>query len=155
MLSRFCCLGLLLASTACASITTGTSQAVSVVTEPAGAMCVVSRDGETLGVVNPTPGSLTVTKASSALTVRCQRPGHQVALATVASGLQPMTLGNLLIGGVIGLGVDAATGAINQYPASVALALAANPLPVVTPAPDVVAMAPIADAPSARTRRRR
>ena len=152
MYLRLGSLCLLLASTACASITTGTTQAFSVVTEPAGAMCVVSRNGETLGIVNPTPGSLTVSKSSSALTVRCERPGHQVGLTTVPSSMQPMTAGNILLGGVIGLGIDAASGAMNQYPSNVSLALAAQPMPMSLPA---VVMEPIADEAPAPVRRRR
>lgn len=151
MYRRFGALALLLGSTACASITTGTSQSVSVLTEPAGAMCVVSRNGETLGIINPTPGSLTVSKSSSALTVRCERAGYQVGLSTVPAGMQAMTAGNLLLGGVIGLGIDAASGAMNQYPSNVSLALPAQPVTVSLPA---VVMDPIEDAPAPVRRRR-
>lgn len=115
-------------------------------------MCVVSRNGETLGVVNPTPGSLTVGKSASALNVRCERPGHQVAMTTVPSSFQAMTAGNLLLGGIIGLGVDAASGAINQYPSNIQLALAPQPVPVQVFVPAPV-MEPIPDAPPARRRR--
>ena len=153
MFSRFCALTVLLATTACASITTGTTQAVTVLTEPPGASCLVSRNGETLGFVNPTPGSLTVSKSSSALTVRCERPGSQVGMTTVPSSLQGMTAGNLLLGGVIGLGIDAASGAMNQYPPNIQLALPATVPPVTVSVPAVV-MEPIPDpAPPAPRRR--
>ena len=143
---------LLLLGTACASITQGTTQAVSVQTEPPGAQCVISRNGETLGVINPTPGSLTVGKSSQALTVRCERPGYQAGLTTVPSAMAPMTAGNILFGGVIGLGIDAASGAMNQYPPNVSLALAAQPLP---PPPPPAVMEPIPDEPITTRRRRR
>ena len=151
MLLRLSALSLLLVSTACASITTGTTQAVSVQTEPPGATCVVSRNGETLGIVNPTPGSLTVSKSSQAMMVRCERPGSQVAITTVPSSLQAMTAGNILFGGIIGLGIDAASGAMNQYPPNITLALPAQPLP---PPPPVIMMEPIPDQ-TAPARRRR
>ena len=151
MLLRLAPLSILLLSTACASITTGTTQAVTVQTEPPGAMCLVSRNGETLGIVNPTPGSLNVSKSSQAMTVRCERPGSQVALTTVPSSMQAMTAGNILFGGIIGLGIDAASGAMNQYPPNISLALAAQPLP---PVPPAAVMEPIPDQP-AQSRRRR
>jgi hypothetical protein len=33
----------------------------------------------------------------------------------IASGAEVMTAGNVLVGGVVGLGIDAATGAMNKY----------------------------------------
>lgn len=121
-------------TSACASITTGTTQSVSVSTEPPGAMCQVTRNAEMLGIVNPTPGTITVSKSSSAMNVRCERAGYQPALQTVPSSMQAMTAGNLLFGGVIGLGIDAASGAMNQYPPNVTLGLVALPAPPPPPA---------------------
>ena len=150
MLQRFATLALLLLTTACASITQGTTQTVSVQTEPPGALCNVSRNGETLGIINPTPGSLTVSKSSSALNVRCERPGYQTGLTTVPSSLNAMTAGNIILGGVVGLGIDAATGAMNQYPPNVSLAL-----PILLPPPPLPvyeALPPQAE-PARRSRR--
>ncbi|HZA96691.1 MAG TPA: hypothetical protein VE421_11185, partial [Burkholderiaceae bacterium] len=42
---------------------------------------------------------------------------------TIGSEFQAVTLGNVLIGGVVGIVVDAASGAINKYPESVAFKL--------------------------------
>ena len=150
MFHRLCALATLCMATACASITTGTTQSVSVQTEPPGAMCIVSRNGETLGIVNPTPGSLTVGKSSQAMTVRCERPGYQIGLTTVPSSMQAMTAGNILFGGIIGLGIDAASGAMNQYPPNISLALPVQPLPPIPPA----VMQPIPDEPVTSRRRR-
>src|SRR4029077_14877648 len=48
-------------------------------------------------------------------TARCYAPG----VATLASHTEVMAAGNILFGGVIGLGVDAASGAMNTYDANV------------------------------------
>jgi hypothetical protein len=108
---------------ACATITTGTSQPVTVMSEPAGATCELQREGATVGVVNPTPGTVQISKSSRDMTIRCTRPGYSPGLASVASQMQGMTAGNILIGGFIGLGIDAASGALSQYPTNVTVIL--------------------------------
>ncbi|WP_207539003.1 hypothetical protein [Sabulicella rubraurantiaca] len=122
MLRVLALLGLFL-TTACATVTQGTTATIAVTTEPAGATCTVSRDGSPIAVVNPTPGTVTISRSSRDLAVRCERQGFQPAVATAPAGFQPMTMGNLLIGGLIGVAVDAASGAISTYPANVALTL--------------------------------
>jgi uncharacterized protein YceK len=99
----------------CASIIKGTDQSIAVTTPPAtGAECILSsREGNW---TVRTPGAVTVQKSKEDIQVRCTKPGWQDAVATIPSDFQGWTLGNILIGGVIGLGVDAATGAINEYP---------------------------------------
>ena len=140
MVCRIAPLGLLLLATACASVTQGTTQSVSISTEPSGAACTVSREGQQLGVVNPTPGTITVSKSSRALDVRCTRAGSNPAAASVPSSTAAMTAGNLLLGGVVGLAVDASTGAMNYYPANVSVTLspmapppAPEPMPAAAP----------------------
>jgi hypothetical protein len=108
---------------ACATITSGTSQSLSVVTEPPGATCTLTREGATVGIVNPTPGTVTVGKSSRDMSVRCTRAGYSPGVATIVPQFQAMTAGNILIGGFIGLAVDAASGAISRYPDNVAVAL--------------------------------
>ncbi len=108
---------------ACATITTGTSQSISVLTEPAGASCTLTRDGSIVGVVNPTPGTITISKSTRDIAIRCTRQGNLPGVASATPQFQAMTVGNLLIGGVIGLGVDAASGALSYYPANVLVTL--------------------------------
>jgi hypothetical protein len=100
----------------CASITQGTDQQITAKTEPSGAECEFTRDGETVGVVNPTPGTVTVSKSKDVIQVSCTKQGHQKAVRPLNSEFEGMTAGNALFGGLIGLGVDAATGAMNEYP---------------------------------------
>jgi hypothetical protein len=108
---------------ACATITTGTGQTVNVMTEPEGAVCIFRRDNAVIGVVNPTPGSLSVTKSHAAIEVDCRKEGFLDAVGAVGRQFQPMTFGNIILGGLIGVIVDAASGATAQYDATVSIRL--------------------------------
>lgn len=108
---------------ACATITSGTTQNISVITDPPGATCQLLRDGGVLAIVNPTPGTVSVSKSSRDIAVNCTRPGRLSGVQNISPSIQAMTAGNLLIGGVIGLAVDAASGALSQYPPMITVIL--------------------------------
>lgn len=112
-----------LLSSGCATIVKGSSQTLTVDTKPPGASCVFNRDGETIGVVHPTPGSLVVQKSSKAISVACTKDKFQESDATLSADFQPMTLGNIILGGVIGIIVDAASGAVAEYQPNLTLTL--------------------------------
>lgn len=99
----------------CASVMKGSTQSIAVTTPPTtGATCELSN-----GVGNWTlisPGSVKVDKSKRDMQVRCSKPGWQDGVATIPSNFQGWTVGNLVLGGLVGVGVDAATGAINEYP---------------------------------------
>jgi S1-C subfamily serine protease len=59
---------------------------------------------------------VTVDKSKDDILVKCTKPGYQDASASIPSDFQGWTLGNLVLGGLIGVGVDAASGAMNEYP---------------------------------------
>lgn len=40
-----------------------------------------------------------------------------------------MTFGNILFGGIIGVAVDASSGAMHEYPAAISIAMAPNSFP--------------------------
>jgi hypothetical protein len=106
--------------TGCASIVSGTNQVVSVETLHAtgkvdGAVCKLENDKGTYFVT--TPGTVTVHRAYGDMLVKCEKAGIPAGLATVKSSTKGMMAGNLLFGGVIGAGVDAASGAAYDYPA--------------------------------------
>jgi len=109
----------LLALGGCATITTGHSQSVVVDTDPHGAACRLTREEKDVAVVNPTPGTATVSKSFGRLDVQCTKDGYQSTLGVLAADFQAMTLGNILLGGLIGIAVDAASGAMMKYPGSV------------------------------------
>lgn len=118
---------------ACASIVEGTDQQVIVNTSPEGARCALARDGQTIGIAEPTPQTLTLSKSKNDVTIVCNKAGYNEATAILDSEFESMTLGNLLIGGVIGVGVDAATGALNEYDSQITVPL--TPAITVPPAP--------------------
>jgi hypothetical protein len=105
----------------CATLTTSSSQTVTLTTEPPGAACTFKREGEVIGIINPTPGSLTVSKSHSDIDVTCTREGYLDAVGRVGSKFQAMTFGNILFGGIIGIAVDAVSGATAEYEANVAI----------------------------------
>ncbi len=125
--------GLLPVLSGCASIVEGTDQQVTINTTPDGAKCALSREGQVIGIANPTPQTLTLSKSRKDVTVLCQKAGYKEATAILDSEFESMTLGNLLIGGVIGVGVDAATGALNEYDNLITVPL--TPETAVAPAP--------------------
>jgi sugar transferase len=114
-------LALLLAPTG-STITTGTTQAVTVTTDPPGAACHLQRNGRSVEIVNPTPGSVTVGKSPRDMQVTCTPAGSLRGSGTLAAEFQPATLVNIILGGVVGI-VDAASGAMGTYPPVVAVVL--------------------------------
>ena len=99
----------------CASIIKGSDQSIAIATPPTtGASCVLTSKEGNWTIISPSIA--TGEKSKEDIQVRCTKAGYQDGVATIPSNFQGWTLGNLLLGGVIGLGVDAATGAINEYP---------------------------------------
>ncbi|WP_342640785.1 translation initiation factor 2 [Rhodoligotrophos ferricapiens] len=114
-LGAFVALGSLLGG--CASIVNGTSQSIAISSPPvSGAQCDLSSAQGRWTVI--TPGVATVARSKDDIRVECHAPGYETAVAVIPSSFEAWTAGNLVFGGVIGLGVDAATGAINEYPNS-------------------------------------
>lgn len=106
-----CCLSL----GACATVIKGSSESVAITTPPTtGATCNLTSSQGTWTVV--TPGVATVQRSKDNVAIHCTKPGWQDAAAVIPSTFNGWTLGNILIGGLIGAGVDAATGADNDYP---------------------------------------
>ena len=115
----------------CATITQGSTDTVTVDTRPPGASCEIRQGGDVIAVVAPTPGSIVAPKSAADLSVRCSRDGYRDAVGALASEFQPMTFGNVIFGGVIGVAVDAASGAMNRYPPLVTLTLEPESFPSV------------------------
>jgi hypothetical protein len=110
-------------TTGCATLTKGTSQAVTVDTDPSGAMCRLTRDAKPVAIVNSTPGSVPVEKAQGTIAVACTKQGFLEAAGQLAAEFQAMTFGNILFGGIVGVAVDAASGAMHRYPDRVTITL--------------------------------
>ena len=103
----------------CATVVSGTSQTVAISSTPQGAYCSVSRGGGQVGAISSTPGNVSVGKSGSALSVTCSKPGYQSATSFANSSFNGWTFGNIVVGGLIGVAVDASTGANFDYPASI------------------------------------
>ena len=113
---RIICLAILCCCTGCATILSGKTQNLTIATNPAGASCELTREGKILGAVNPTPGALMVNKTKHDISVVCKKDGYQDATGNLESGTEGATFGNIAAGGLIGWGIDSASGADNKYP---------------------------------------
>lgn len=105
----------------CSTIVKGTDQQVSVNTPGVnGAKCQLQ---------SPAIGTRTVQtpKSKHNVAVTCQAQCYAKGVGTLASHTEMMTAGNVLFGGIIGLGVDAASGAMNKYDPGVEVVM--TPLP--------------------------
>jgi hypothetical protein len=116
----FACAGAL---AGCATITKGSDDLVTIDTEPEGAICTLTAEDKHIAVVNPTPGSLKVPKSKKDLTVNCEKEGFFPTEGVIRSKFQAMTLGNALFGGLIGVAIDAGSGAMNNYEDGVMITL--------------------------------
>src|SRR3984893_1432118 len=121
---RVCSLALLL--TACATITKGTTQTVAVDTPGVpGATCTINTQNGPQMVT--TPGTIVLTKGSAALPIQCTKECYVMGSSIIPSNAEAMAAGNVIFGGIIGLGVDAASGALNKYPDMVTVAMSPDP----------------------------
>lgn len=105
----------------CATITRGTTQAFTITSEPTGADVRLSN-----GLACQTPCALEV-KRRPGFVVTISKAGYKTVNTSVVSSISggggTAMAGNVLLGGIIGAGVDASNGAMNE--------LSPNPLHVV------------------------
>jgi hypothetical protein len=106
----------------CASITGSKNQPVSVTgmcegQTVVGASCTATNDKGVSYL--STPGTAFVTKSTGDLSVSCTKGGSTSITSIVKSTSNTNIWGNVLLGGPIGAGVDAMTGAGFDYPPSV------------------------------------
>ena len=129
-MKKIVALSLLVLAPGCATIMEGSSQSVTVTTDPAGANCTVDRAGQHIGQVFPTPGSIHLDKSKNDLSVTCSHDGYQTATVAQSPKFQGTTFGNIVAGGLIGVAIDAASGANFQYPSEVKVLMAPMQSPV-------------------------
>jgi PEGA domain-containing protein len=121
----------------CASVTRGTTENISISSTPSGAVAVIS--GLEVPTTCTTPCAV-VAKRNADISVTVQKEGYEPQVVqltrevpgTGAAGFA----GNLLAGGLIGMGVDAATGAATDH----------------KPNPVIVTLQPSAPRPRVRSR---
>ncbi len=97
----------------CATITRGTNEALVIESDPAGAEAQLSN-----GMRCMTPCSIRV-KRRGDIVVTISKEGYETINATVSSSVDgggaAGMAGNVLLGGIIGAGVDAGTGATHSH----------------------------------------
>ncbi len=112
-----------LISTGCCTIVSGRDQNVRITSEPAGATILV--DGKPCGV---TPAKFKLLRKEKH-DVQVVMAGFEPAQATLKPGINPWLFGNVLIGGLIGIGIDAVTGSWETlYPGEVNVKMRQAPL---------------------------
>jgi hypothetical protein len=119
----------------CASIVSGTSQSITVEARAngdsvAGATCKLVNNKGTWYVT--TPGSTTIHRSYEDLGVSCQKDAYAPGTVSAKSSTKGMAFGNILFGGLIGVGVDVGTGAAYDYPTLISVALQPASAPVVS-----------------------
>lgn len=124
----FLCLSALAALqlTGCASIIHGQNQSLSVATrddqgELPGVVCKLSNNKGAWFVT--TPGSVVVQRSFEDLSLRCEKELFEPGVASAKSSTKGMAFGNILVGGIIGAGVDISTGAAYDYPTLITVAM--------------------------------
>lgn len=127
----------------CASIVNGQHQPVSVETRTdagalSGASCKLSNNEGIWYVTSP--GSTVVHRSYEDLAVSCEKDGTNPGLVSAKSSTKAMAFGNILFGGIIGAGVDVASGAAYDYPSLITVEMGKT-LKAGTPAPAAVAPA--------------
>lgn len=127
----FCVFALcaMLLATGCATVVKGRSQILAVNTDPVGAACTLRRNDGAVGGVSPTPGTIQVSKSSTPIEVTCVLHGYLETSVRVSPAIQGWTAGNALFGGVVGLVVDAGSGAIHEYPTEIVVKLTPESFP--------------------------
>lgn len=119
-----------LALSACATIVEGSTDTISLsTTPPTNATCsLVNQRGSYSTYTGAGPSPVTVSKSRTDLNVTCidPRSGAQ-GQSTVVSDVEPWAFGNIILGGLIGLGIDWSTGAAYNYPESATIPMGGNP----------------------------
>ena len=108
---------ILLTTSACATIIEGTDQNIQISTNPSTTAQCSLKDSE-MSYKMTAPGSVNVNRGDGPLNISCRSNGGSGKL-NIDETLEPWFLGNALLGGLIGMGIDASTGAYQQYPQSI------------------------------------
>ena len=100
---------------ACATITTGADQTVSILTPGADdATCTLTSQSFGTRTMRA-PGGILLPKSRHPITVVCTKECYIDGGGTVTAEFQPMAIGNVILGGGVGLVVDWVSGAYTSY----------------------------------------
>lgn len=123
----------------CATFLNDDHDMVAFSSEPDGATVLI--DGVAMG---KTPCTLPVPRKGFDKAVEFKRPGYKTVSYELKNGLNLAVAGNIIFGGVIGLGVDAISGRGGEYQPSVHVLMepGQDPPPAVEPKPTAGAKPP-------------
>lgn len=120
----------------CASIAHGTTQAVPVNSSPTGASVTVNCGNSTPSAALVTPTTVLLKRGPKNCNLTLSKAGYEDASIGFVRKMSGWFWGNILFGGVIGMIIDGADGAIyNRAPESVSLTLAKSEAATIPPAP--------------------
>ncbi|WP_421995025.1 hypothetical protein [Reyranella sp.] len=110
---------------ACATVVAGTTQEVHVQSEPPGAACRLDKQSGnvSIGFVRKTPEKVKLPRSKDNVVIKCTLDGYQESDELMVSSFSGATVGNILLGGLVGIAIDAASGANNKYPERVTVVL--------------------------------
>ncbi|MGE4313510.1 MAG: hypothetical protein AB7E85_04480 [Pseudobdellovibrionaceae bacterium] len=109
----------LLLLAACATLFSGTSQVIHIDSDPQGANCEMKRDGILLTKF-VTPADIKIERTKHDIEVSCTKAAHDNAYGGNNSGVEGVTYADGGVAvfsgwGLVGWGIDSATGADNAY----------------------------------------
>lgn len=103
-------IGIALSTTSCASIITGTKDKISFTSTPEGAKVLHKGVEKCI-----TPCTAEIPRSLSKQTVVFEKEGFTNKEVKLTKKFNAVSLVNILLGGVIGVGIDAATGSLTKY----------------------------------------
>lgn len=103
-------LGITLSTTSCATIITGTKDKITFNSTPEGAK-VLHKGIEKC----TTPCTVPISRGLGKQMVTFEKEGYASKEVKLTKNFNAVTLVNILIGGIIGIGIDTATGSITKY----------------------------------------
>jgi hypothetical protein len=107
----------LLVLSACSTIVSGTQQSLFIDTPHAdGAECKLTDSKNGTWYLQQAPGSVTVAKGNGPMNIVCTKAGYELTNISTDEETAGATFGNIILGGGIGILVDAASGAAQKYP---------------------------------------
>ena len=109
-------IGAALAMSGCASIISGRTATVQFNSNPSDAQVVIHDKHGKQVIATRTPASVELRRKDKFIwparyTATIEKPGYKTATVPIDSKINPWIVGNVVVGGVIGLAVDNATGA--------------------------------------------
>ena len=126
----------------CATVFEGLHQNISVATSPGNATCNFERQGQSIGTIQGTPGTLSVRKDKHDILIKCTKEGYQEAEYLDHSGTTATIAANVAADLLFTWGassiVDSADGADNKYDSTVNITL----LPLSLSAPATGTLSP-------------